>query len=98
MPEDRGRELTWRAVSLGVGALAGMATRRGLGALWRRGVGEEPPSTPAQPATPWPDALLWAASAGVAVGVARLVALRVAAGAWEVATSEPPPGLGADEG
>ena len=98
MPEDRGREMAWKAVSLGVGALAGMATRRGLGAVWRRTADAEPPGNPAEPGTPWPDALLWAASAGVAVGVARLVALRAAAGAWEVATSEAPPGLGTDEG
>jgi len=41
----------------------------------------------------WPDALLWAAAAGVGLVIAKMVSARVAAIGWEVATHTLPPGV-----
>jgi hypothetical protein len=43
------------------------------------------------------DAVSWAVASGVGVGVARLVAIRAAAGVWEAAVHEPPPEPGLAE-
>jgi hypothetical protein len=39
----------------------------------------------------WPDALTWAIAVAVGAAVARVVAQRGAAAAWERATGDPPP-------
>jgi hypothetical protein len=41
----------------------------------------------------WADALVWAAAAGVGLGIAKVVSARVAAFGWEVATGTLPPGI-----
>lgn len=87
------REIAWQAVSLGGGALAGLATRRVMTAVWRLVAGHEPPDNPADRGTSWVEAVSWAVAVGVAVGVARLVATRASSAAWETATGTPPPGV-----
>ncbi len=54
---------------------------------------EEPPTNPAARSVPWRDALIWAISVAAGAAVARVVAERGAATAWEAATGSPPPGL-----
>jgi hypothetical protein len=81
----------WKAVSLGAGALAGLVTQRLLEAVWTRLRHTSSPPMPADRRSPWVEALSWAAATGVAAGVARLLAVRTAAVAWEVVTHEPPP-------
>ena len=75
------------------GVTAGSATRALLRAGWRRTRGGDPPSNPAAPGTKWSEALIWAASSGVAMAVTRLVAQRGAAEAWKATTGGYPPGL-----
>jgi hypothetical protein len=87
------REIEWQALSIIGGALAGLATRQVMVVAWRAVAGTEPPENPADRRTSWPEALAWATAAGVGVGVARLVALRLSAAAWEAATKEAPPGV-----
>lgn len=70
---------------------AGIATRALIKKLWTKRTGTEPPSDPADPSVGWREALSWAAAAGVAVGVGRVVGRRVAADVWERATDEPAP-------
>lgn len=75
------------------GVAAGAATRSVLRAGWRRTRGGDPPTNPAAPGTGWSEALIWAASSGVAMAVTRMVAQRGAAEAWKATTGGYPPGL-----
>jgi Protein of unknown function (DUF4235) len=54
----------------------GVVTRRTLMATWKRWRGTPPPHNPAAADVTWPDALIWAASVGAAVGVARVLSRR----------------------
>jgi hypothetical protein len=87
----------WKAVTLGVGALAGLTTQRVLEVVWRAVRGSTPPKVTADRRSSWPDALSWAVATGVGVGVARLLAVRTAAAVWEAAAHEPPPEPGLAE-
>ena len=81
----------WKAVSVGLGTLAGLATRRVLELMWKALRGSTPPKVPADRRSSWLDALSWAVASGIGVGVARLLAVRTAAAVWEAAVHEPPP-------
>lgn len=83
----------WKVVGVGSGLVAAKASRSVLDKGWAATKGGEPPRNPAAPGTSWPDALQWAVASGVAVAVARLVATRGAAGAWQRTTGHLPPGL-----
>ena len=85
--------LTWKVVGLTAGLAAAAATRAALTAAWRTTKHDDPPANPAAPGTSWGEGLTWAASTGVALGVARLVAQRGAAAGWQAATGSLPPGL-----
>lgn len=85
------KSLAWRAVSYGVGALATLATRKALVAMWSSVKHEPPPDDPADRGTPWINAVTWAAATGIGLAVVRLLAMRGAARAWEATTHEPPP-------
>jgi hypothetical protein len=87
----------WRAVTIGSGALAGLATQRVLEVIWKTLRGSTPPKVPGDRRPSWVDALSWAVATGVGVGVARLLAVRTAAVVWEAAIHEPPPDLGPAE-
>jgi Protein of unknown function (DUF4235) len=86
-----GKQVGWRAVSYGAGAVAGLATERVVEQMWR-GVrhGQHPP-VPADRHGSLIDALSWAVATGVGMGVSRLMAVRGAAVVWEAATHEAPP-------
>jgi uncharacterized protein DUF4235 len=86
------KNLSWKAVSYGAGALAAMVTRRFLEASWRGLRNAPPPDVLADRRTPFVEALSWAIATGVGIGVARLFAIRTAAVVWEAATHELPPG------
>ena len=49
------------------------------------------PLDPANPAFSWPDAITWAAAAGVGMFMAKMISDRVAAIGWELATGTEPP-------
>lgn len=85
--------MVWKAVGSLSGVAAGWATRALLRAGWRRLKGGDPPANPASPGTNWSEALIWAASSGVAIAVTRLVAQRGAAEAWKATTGDYPAGL-----
>jgi hypothetical protein len=83
--------MAWKAASGAAGMAAGLGARALVRTLWgATGPADEP--SPADPRTPWATAIGWTVATGVAVGVARLVAVRGAAKVWEVATDELPPG------
>ena len=87
------RRTMWKLLGMASGMAAATATRTVLRACWRRTRGGDPPSNPASRSTTWGEALVWAASSGVAMGVARVVAQRGAAEAWKARTGSYPPGL-----
>lgn len=71
-------DLLHKGVVLGSSILAGIGARKALAALWRRSSEPgQPPLTPGGDTT-WQRALTWAVSSGVAAGVSRLVARRLA--------------------
>jgi len=83
----------WRGVALGSGALAALAFRQAAAALWRARRHEDPPTHPGSPRVGWTETLIWTTSIAVGAAVARVIAERTAAKAWERATGKPPPGV-----
>ena len=65
-----------------VGGLAALAAtfvvRKALTVLWTKATGREPPENPEDPQVALPEALSWSMLTGVAVGTARLLAVRAA--------------------
>jgi hypothetical protein len=86
------KSTTWTAISYGAGALAMLATRRALTAVWKGARGEVPPDGTAAVRAPMADAVTWAVATGAGVGVARILAIKSAAKVWEAVADEPPPG------
>lgn len=90
-----GEQAAWRAMTLLAGVLSAMLARRLVGAVWSR-FKDDKPTDPGDPGVSWGTALQWAVASGVGVGVARVVAQRAAASAWQSATGAAPPGGGAE--
>jgi hypothetical protein len=86
-------ELVWKLLATAAAVGAGIAARNVATAGWKRTVGGEPPTNPADPATSWQEALGWSILTGVLVGTARLFARRSAAGLWRRRRGDLPPGL-----
>ena len=89
MIEDK----VWNGVATGAAVGAVMVTKPLIERGWRVAFGSEPPGNPAHQDVTWRDAMLWAVVTGALVGVARLVAQRLAAGAWQKATGNYPEAL-----
>jgi len=85
------QKFLWKAVALAAGSTATLGVRKAAAALWRIERHEDPPTQPAARDVPWRDALVWAVSVGVGAAVARVVAERGAAAAWNAATGDAPP-------
>ncbi|MGN6252598.1 MAG: DUF4235 domain-containing protein [Marmoricola sp.] len=87
---------TWSLFSL-VSALAGATVaKRVLNTTWKAATGKEPPQNPADPDVAMREAVAWATVSGVAIGVARMLATRRAAGYYQRSTGHLPPQLQAD--
>ena len=54
---------------------------------------EGPILDPADRRFSWKDATLWAVTAGIGLGIAKLISARLAVAGWEVATGTLPPGV-----
>jgi anti-sigma-K factor RskA len=81
------RRVAWQVTSGIAAALAGLGARRVVQLAWRSD-GDAPDE---DPRSSWTQALGWAVAVGVAVGVARVIAVRGAARVFERATGETPP-------
>ena len=88
------KKYAWKAITIALGALVGLAAQRLIEMPWKLFRGSTPPKVLADRRSPWLDAVSWAVASGIGVGVARLVAIRTAAGVWEAAVHEPPPESG----
>lgn len=86
-------KVLWKVVGVGGGLVAAKLGRAVLDKTWAKTKGGDPPRNPAAAETTWPEALQWAIASGVAVAIARLLAARGAASAWQKTTGHLPPGL-----
>jgi hypothetical protein len=96
VPDRIGRERLWKLVSTITGMLGALLARKLIRAAYGAVRKDDAPATPFDPTSPrfsWPDALLWAAAAGIGVGIAKVLSARVAAVGWEAATGSVPPGV-----
>jgi hypothetical protein len=94
-PYTVGRERMWKLVSLITGLFGGLIARKLIRATYQAVRKDTAPATPFDPTNPrfsWPDALLWAAAAGIGLAIAKMISARVAAIGWEAATGTLPPG------
>jgi len=80
----------WNGIASGVAIGAVVLTKPLLERAWRIAFQTEPPGNPADQDVTWRDALMWALLSGALVGVIRLIAQRLAAGAWRKAKGSYP--------
>jgi hypothetical protein len=95
MPDTIGRERLWKVVSTITGMLGALLARKLIRAAYRAIRNDDAPATPFDPTSArfsWPDALLWAAAAGIGLGIAKVLTARAAALGWKAATGTLPPG------
>ena len=85
------KRLAWQGVAAASGTLAAIAVRHAAVTTWRTAKHEDPPENPAARDVSWTDAMAWAIAVAIGAAVARVVAQRGAAAAWERATGDPPP-------
>jgi hypothetical protein len=85
------KRLAWQGVAIASGTLAAAAVRRVAVMTWRSTKHEDPPENPIAGDVTWPDALTWTIAVAIGAAVARVIAQRGAAAAWERATGDPPP-------
>ncbi len=88
-------EKVWNWVAAGAAVGAVSASRPLIEQGWRLAFRSEPPGNPAHQDVAWRDAILWAVITGALVGLIRLVAQRLAAGAWQRLTGRYPESLAA---
>ena len=90
-----GRERMWKLVSTITGLLGGLLARKLIRATYGAVRNDSAPVTPFDPTNggfSWPDALLWAAAAGIGLAIAKMMSARLAALGWKAVTGTPPPG------
>ena len=86
----------WKLVSAGIGMLGGLLARKLMRAGYRAVRHDAAAPSPFDPTSArfsWLDALLWAAAAGIGLGITKVLSARVAAMGWEAATGTLPPGF-----
>jgi hypothetical protein len=94
-PDGIGRERMWKVVSTITGMLGGLLARKLIRATYRAIRTDAAPATPFDTTNPqfsWPDALLWAAAAGIGLAIAKMMSARLAAIGWKAVTGTAPPG------
>jgi Protein of unknown function (DUF4235) len=72
---------------------ATMAARKALTTTWKLSTGKQPPSNPEHPDVSMGEAVAWAVTSGVAVGLARMLASRKAADYYRRSTGHLPGNL-----
>lgn len=69
--------------------IAATLVRKVVHRVWVKATGKVPPENPESPDVRWTEAVGWSVLSGTSVAVARLLAKRRAAGAWQrVSTSD----------
>jgi hypothetical protein len=96
VPDTLGRETSWKIVSAVSGMLGALIARKVLRAVWAAASSDgsdSPVLDPADRRYSWKDATLWAVTAGIGLGIAKLISARIAVAGWEAATGTLPPGV-----
>jgi hypothetical protein len=83
----------WRLLGGLSAVLAGIAARKLMVKGWQLATRSEPPANPAAPGTQWREAVPFALASGAAIGLARMLATRKAAGYYRRSTGHLPPGM-----
>ena len=84
------QKMVWNLYSAGVAALAATVTKKAATGAWRFVTGSEPPELN-DPETSTGEAVAWAATLALGVGVASVVIHRFAANRWEKYTGQASP-------
>jgi hypothetical protein len=85
--------MSWRVFG-GVSAIvAGIVARKVMVKGWQLATGDNPPANPASPGTQWREAVPFALATGAAMGLARMLATRKAAGYYRRSTGHLPAGM-----
>lgn len=87
------QEMLWNVLAAVAAAGTAWAGRKAATALWSRVSDAEGPVNPADRSISWTDAVGWALVAGITAAMARVLARRGAAAAWQKVTGETPPGV-----
>jgi len=95
-PDTIGRKRMWKLISTIIGMLGGLLARKLMRTGYqtiRKDAAAASPFDPTSARFSWPDALVWAAAAGIGLGMAKVVSARLAIMGWEAATGTVPPGV-----
>ena len=91
-----GQKRLWKLQSTITAILGALIAKKLIKATFRVVRKDKAPAAVFDPTSAgfsWPDVVVWAATAGVGLGVAKVVSAHVAAIGWEFATGAPPPGV-----
>lgn len=81
----------WKVYAGVLGAATTLVAQKLVTKAWQASTGSEPPD-PNDPETPMSQALIWAVSSGLGVGVAQLVMNRFLQRRWQKNMGHPAPG------
>lgn len=83
----------WTIYGLASYSGATILARKAMNTTWKISTGKPPPKNPAHPDVSMGEAVAWAAMSGVAVGLARMLAARMAAEYYRKSTGHLPANL-----
>jgi hypothetical protein len=83
--------IAWKIYAGVAAVVAATVTRKVIEKLWVKATGKPPPDRPESLSVHWTEAGGWAALSGTSVAIARLLATRKAAGAWQRSNGEAAP-------
>jgi uncharacterized protein DUF4235 len=69
-----------KAISALVAMAAAFIARKAIGFAWTKATGRQPPEAAEDPQVAMGEAVVWALLTGAGIGVARVIAVRLAAG------------------
>ncbi len=87
----KSESVAWKIYGGLAAVVAGTVTRKIVEKLWLKSTGKPPPDQPESPSVHWAEAVGWAAVSGTSVAIARLLATRKAAGAWQRSSGQDAP-------
>lgn len=93
------RDRMWKLLTTVTGLLGAFLARKLLRATYeavRKDPDAPSPFDPANAQFSWIDMVVWAAAAGLGLGIAKVLSARVATLSWEAATGTLPPGAGTE--
>lgn len=87
LPDNKPESIALKIYS-SIGAIvAGIVARKVIEKAWTKATGTTPPDDPESPTVPLAEAVCWSVASGSAIAIARLLATRKAAGAWQRVSS-----------